>query len=97
MHGHRSLRSPTLRPDAGLSFPVHQGDDARFFILAGTFVGEGALLRFYVVHCAAFPLAIGFLMAVHFWRVCQGTVLHAKGCHGLLDPTTRFHLCREWI
>ena len=48
---------------------VHQGDDARFFILGGTFVGEGALLRFYVVHCVAFPLAIGFLMAVHFWRV----------------------------
>ena len=36
---------------------------------AGTFVGEGALLRFYVLHCVALPLAIGFLMAVHFWRV----------------------------
>ena len=32
-------------------------------------VGEGALLRFYVLHCVALPLVIGFLMAVHFWRV----------------------------
>ena len=38
-------------------------------LLGGTLVGEGALLRFYVLHCVALPLVIGFLMAVHFWRV----------------------------
>jgi len=32
-------------------------------------VGAGALLRFYVLHCVAFPLVAGLLMAVHFWRV----------------------------
>ena len=48
---------------------VHAGDDARFALLGGTFVGEGALLRFYVLHCVALPLVIGFLMAIHFWRV----------------------------
>ena len=48
---------------------VHQADDARFALLGGTLVGEGALLRFYVLHCVALPLVIGFLMAVHFWRV----------------------------
>ena len=31
--------------------------------------GEAALLRFYVLHCVGFPLVIGVLMAVHFWRV----------------------------
>jgi quinol-cytochrome oxidoreductase complex cytochrome b subunit len=48
---------------------VHAADDARFALLGGTFVGEGALLRFYVLHCVALPLVIGFLMAIHFWRV----------------------------
>ena len=48
---------------------IHAADDARFALLGGTFVGEGALLRFYVLHCVGLPLAIGVLMAVHFWRV----------------------------
>jgi len=48
---------------------VHAGSDARFALLGGTFVGEGALLRFYVLHCVGLPLIIGLLMAVHFWRV----------------------------
>lgn len=52
----------------GLDF-VHAGDDVRFGLLAGRFVGEGALLRFYVLHCVGFPLVAATLMAVHFWRV----------------------------
>ena len=43
--------------------------DGRFALLGGTFVGEGALLRFYVLHCVGLPLVIAVLMAVHFWRV----------------------------
>ena len=48
---------------------IHAYDDARFALLGGTFVGEGALLRFYVLHCVGLPLGIAVLMAVHFWRV----------------------------
>src|SRR5260221_476089 len=48
---------------------IHSADDARFALLGGTFVGEGALLRFYVLHCVGLPLGIAVLMAVHFWRV----------------------------
>ena len=48
---------------------IHAGSDVRFGLLAGRFVGEGALLRFYVLHCVGFPLAAATLMAVHFWRV----------------------------
>ena len=48
---------------------VHAGSDVRFALLGGTFVGEGALLRFYVLHCVGLPLGIAVLMAVHFWRV----------------------------
>jgi cytochrome b6 len=48
---------------------IHSGSDARFLLLGGRFVGETALLRFYVLHCVALPLAAALLIAVHFWRV----------------------------
>ena len=43
--------------------------DARFAMLAGRFVGESALLRFYVLHCIGLPFIIMIFMIVHFWRV----------------------------
>jgi quinol-cytochrome oxidoreductase complex cytochrome b subunit len=48
---------------------IHSGSDARFLLLGGRFVGETALLRFYVLHCVAIPLAVALLIAIHFWRV----------------------------
>ena len=43
--------------------------DAAFLLLAGTSVGAPALMRFYVLHCIALPLAAAGLIAVHFWRI----------------------------
>ncbi|MFQ6676149.1 MAG: cytochrome b N-terminal domain-containing protein [Fidelibacterota bacterium] len=48
---------------------IHAGSDARFALLGGRFVGEGALLRFYVLHCIGLPFIILILMGVHFWRI----------------------------
>jgi quinol-cytochrome oxidoreductase complex cytochrome b subunit len=48
---------------------VHAGSDARFGLLAGTFVGPAAILRFYVLHCVALPVVVTILIAVHFWRI----------------------------
>ena len=48
---------------------VTSTNDARFGLLGGRFVGAGALLRFYVLHCVGIPLVAAFLMAVHFWRI----------------------------
>lgn len=48
---------------------VHSASDARFAMLGGRFVGEGALLRFYVLHCIGLPFVIMIFMIVHFWRV----------------------------
>ena len=48
---------------------VHAASDIRFALLGGRFVGEAALLRFYVLHCIGFPFIIMILMAVHFWRI----------------------------
>lgn len=43
--------------------------DAKFMLLAGTSVGDAALMRFYVLHCVAIPLAVSVLIAIHFWRI----------------------------
>lgn len=48
---------------------ITNSGDARFLLLAGTSVGEGTLLRFYVLHCVAIPLVVATLIAIHFWRI----------------------------
>jgi quinol-cytochrome oxidoreductase complex cytochrome b subunit len=48
---------------------VHAASDARFAMLGGRFVGEAALLRFYVLHCIGLPFVIMIFMIIHFWRV----------------------------
>jgi quinol-cytochrome oxidoreductase complex cytochrome b subunit len=48
---------------------IHSGSDARFALIAGQSIGEWTLNRFYILHCVAIPLAVGVLIAVHFWRV----------------------------
>ena len=44
-------------------------NDIRFALLGGTTVGDATLLRFYVLHCIAFPIILTALITVHFWRV----------------------------
>ncbi len=40
-----------------------------FLLFGGYQLGPNALLRFYVLHVVALPLATGFLIAIHFWRI----------------------------
>jgi quinol---cytochrome c reductase cytochrome b subunit, bacillus type len=40
-----------------------------FILLGGVEVGQGTLIRFYVMHVIAFPLIVAILMVVHFWRI----------------------------
>jgi quinol-cytochrome oxidoreductase complex cytochrome b subunit len=42
---------------------------SQLFLLGGIEVGQGTLLRFYVMHVIAFPLIAAILMIVHFWRI----------------------------
>ena len=37
--------------------------------MGGVEVGQGTLIRFYVLHVIALPLIISILMIVHFWRI----------------------------
>lgn len=48
---------------------ITMSSDVRFALLGGRFVGEGALLRFYVLHCVALPFIAAIFMTVHFWRI----------------------------
>ena len=48
---------------------VTAGDDVRYLLVSGRFVGEATLLRFYVFHCIAVPVLAMLLMAAHFWRI----------------------------
>ncbi len=48
---------------------VHAGSDAKFALVGGRFVGEAALLRFYVLHCLGIPFVMMIFLAIHFWRV----------------------------
>jgi|TARA_B100000949_G_scaffold178353_1_gene159250 quinol-cytochrome oxidoreductase complex cytochrome b subunit len=48
---------------------ITMGSDVRFALIGGRFMGEAALLRFYVLHCIGLPFIIMIFMAVHFWRI----------------------------
>jgi quinol-cytochrome oxidoreductase complex cytochrome b subunit len=45
------------------------GGQVRELLLGGHSVGEGALIRFYVLHVAVLPALMILLTIVHFWRV----------------------------
>lgn len=45
------------------------GDEITLLLLGGRTIGQGALLRFYVLHVFLLPLALTFLMAIHFYRI----------------------------
>jgi menaquinol-cytochrome c reductase cytochrome b subunit len=45
------------------------GAETSFMLLGGIEVGQGTLLRFYVLHVIALPLIAAIFMIVHFWRI----------------------------
>ena len=45
------------------------GDEFAFVFFGGFQLGPNALLRFYVLHVVGLPLTVGFLIAIHFWRI----------------------------
>jgi len=48
---------------------ITMGSDVRFALIGARFMGEAALLRFYVLHCIGLPFIIMIFMAIHFWRI----------------------------
>ena len=72
---------------------IHSGSDARFLLLGGRFVGETALLRFYVLHCVALPLAAALLIAVHF-KAARRTAVSAGALYGSVQNGWHAH---AWV
>ncbi len=58
----------TVGTNIGSYAPI-VGGRLRELLLGGHSVGEGALLRFYVLHVAVLPAVLILLTIVHFWRV----------------------------
>ena len=55
------------------------GKQLRFWMLGGNTVGQGALLRFYVLHVMLLPLLMTVIVAVHLWRVRKdGGIAHPE-------------------
>jgi quinol-cytochrome oxidoreductase complex cytochrome b subunit len=45
------------------------GEKIRYLLLGGNIVDQGALIRFYVLHCFVLPSLVIVAAALHFWRV----------------------------
>jgi quinol-cytochrome oxidoreductase complex cytochrome b subunit len=53
----------------GITESFDLGGFQKELLLGGHTVGQEALIRFYVLHNAVLPIAVGVLMGVHFWRI----------------------------
>jgi quinol-cytochrome oxidoreductase complex cytochrome b subunit len=62
------------------------GEQIRYFLLGGNIVGQGALLRFYVLHCFVLPGFMIGLLAVHFWRIRKDGGISGPDLEESLDP-----------
>ena len=68
--GSNIAASPRELTDAlGITRYFDIGGLLRQLLLGGNVIGQDALLRFYVLHCALLPVLLVALVAVHFWRV----------------------------
>ena len=62
--------SPTELTDAlGITQYFDPGGFVKELLLGAHYVGEEALIRFYVLHIVVLPIVLVMLMGVHFWRI----------------------------
>ena len=68
--GSNIANSPRELTDAiGITQWFDPGGFQRRMLLGANFVGEDALIRFYILHVFVLPLALTTLLGVHFWRI----------------------------
>jgi quinol-cytochrome oxidoreductase complex cytochrome b subunit len=68
--GANIANSPRELTDAlGITEWLDPGGFQRRLLLGANYVGEDALIRFYVLHVFVLPLVLVILVSVHFWRI----------------------------
>jgi len=68
--GSNIANSPRELTDAlGITKWFDPGGFQKHLLLGANFVGEDALIRFYILHVFVLPLVLAMLMSVHFWRI----------------------------
>ena len=68
--GSNIANSPRELTDAvGITKYFDPGGFQKRLLLGANYVGQDALIRFYVLHVFALPLALVTLLSVHFWRI----------------------------
>jgi quinol-cytochrome oxidoreductase complex cytochrome b subunit len=68
--GSNIAASPRELTDAlGITASFDPGGFCRDLLLGADTVGQPALTRFYLLHVMVLPLALVFLIGVHFWRI----------------------------
>jgi len=68
--GANIANSPRELTDAlGITAWLDPGGFQKRLLLGANYVGEDALIRFYVLHVFVLPLVLLILVSVHFWRI----------------------------
>lgn len=68
--GANIAQSPLELTDAlGVTQIFNVGRMQKELLLGAHYVGQEALIRFYVLHCMILPIITTILIAVHFWRI----------------------------
>jgi quinol-cytochrome oxidoreductase complex cytochrome b subunit len=68
--GSNIANSPRELTDAlGITTWFDPGGFQRRLLLGANYVGEDALIRFYILHVFVLPLVLLILVGVHFWRI----------------------------
>jgi quinol-cytochrome oxidoreductase complex cytochrome b subunit len=68
--GSNIANSPRELTDAlGVTSLIDPGGFQKRLLLGANYVGQDALIRFYVLHVFLLPLALVTLLGVHFWRI----------------------------
>jgi len=68
--GSNIANSPRELTDAvGITAWFDPGGFQRKLLLGASYVGEDALIRFYVLHVFVLPVVLVMLVSVHFWRI----------------------------
>jgi len=68
--GSNIAQSPQEVTDAlGITQYFDPGGLTKELLLGAHYVGQEALIRFYVLHVIVLPLALSIVLALHFWRI----------------------------